>query len=76
MSVATAAGTSTNQIDATDAYTSVGGVPLSTNAAGETTSTGQANLVFDGLGHLVSATSGSNSVSYLYDALGGASARR
>ena len=70
MSVVTASGTSTNQIDATDAYTSVGGVPLSTNAAGETTSTGQANLVFDGLGHLVSATSGSNSVSYLYDALG------
>ncbi len=70
MSVTTASGTSTNQIDATDAYTSVGGVPLSTNAAGETTSTEQANLVFDGLGHLVSATSGSNSVSYLYDALG------
>ena len=70
MSVATGSGTSTNEIDATDAYTSVGGVPLSTNAAGDTISTGQANLVFDGLGHLVSATSGSKSISYLYDALG------
>jgi len=70
MSVVTQSGTTANQIDATDAYTSVAGVPLSTNAAGETVSTGQANLVFDGLGHLVSATSGSKSVSYLYDALG------
>ncbi len=70
MSVTTGSGTSTNEIDASDAYTSVGGVPLSTNAAGETVSTGPANLVFDGLGQLVSATSGTKSVSYLYDALG------
>jgi RHS repeat-associated protein len=70
LSVTTQSQTSTNQIDATDAYTSVGGVPLATNAVGETVSTGPSNLVFDGLGQLVSATAGSTSISYSYDALG------
>jgi RHS repeat-associated protein len=56
--------------DAANRYPSVNGAAVTYDKAGNVSGYGNESYTFNGLGHLVNAEAGANSVSYSYDALG------
>ena len=68
--VTTERATSTSQIDGDDAYTNVLGLSVGTSSNGAIASLGDDTFVFDALGEMTSATHGSVTRHFAYDALG------